>query len=165
MIGLGLFIFELFIHPGTVLPGLVGAALMFIAVIMALVDVYPGTPLWPLPTIAQDSLRDSLRGFSSAIVSSIALMIALAKVLPKTPIYGALVSTSISGAKTDKEYDQRRVTHLGQVGVTTSTLRPGGKAQFGNEILDVISQGDMVPKGRQVKIVKFSGAEAVVEVV
>ena len=27
MIGLGLFIFELFIHPGTVLPGLVGAAL------------------------------------------------------------------------------------------------------------------------------------------
>ena len=165
LLGLGFVIFELFIHPGTILPGLTGAALMFVAIIMALVDVYPGTPLWPLPSISQGSLRDSLRGFSISIVGSMVLMVALAKILPKTPLYGALVSNSVSGGKTEKEYDRRRSTHLGQVGVTISTLRPGGKAQFGEEVLDVISQGDMVQKGQQVKIVRFSGPEAVVEVV
>jgi membrane-bound ClpP family serine protease len=42
-------------------------------------------------------------------------------------------------------------------------LRPGGKAQFGNDILDVISQGELIDKGERVKIIGHSGTEAVVE--
>jgi len=44
-------------------------------------------------------------------------------------------------------------------------LRPGGKAQFGEAILDVMSQGDMVEKGRTVRIIGFSAGAAVVELV
>jgi membrane-bound serine protease (ClpP class) len=54
---------------------------------------------------------------------------------------------------------------LGKTGVTISALRPGGKAQFGDAILDVMSQGDMLEKGRAVRIVSFSAGAAVVEAV
>jgi membrane-bound serine protease (ClpP class) len=49
------------------------------------------------------------------------------------------------------------------VGVAISPLRPGGKAQFGNDILDVISQGELIDKGSRVKIIGHSGTAAVVE--
>ena len=54
-------------------------------------------------------------------------------------------------------------SRLGEIGVTVSPLRPGGKAQFGSEILDVISQGEMIQRGTRVKILGFSGHEAIVE--
>jgi membrane-bound serine protease (ClpP class) len=51
------------------------------------------------------------------------------------------------------------------VGVALSTLRPGGKAQFGNELLDVVTEGDLIEKGSQVRVIGSSGHEAVVEAV
>jgi membrane-bound serine protease (ClpP class) len=63
------------------------------------------------------------------------------------------------------ELEEVQASRVGQIGVALSTLRPGGKAQFGKDILDVISQGDMIEKGARVKVVGHSGSEAVVEVV
>ena len=80
-------------------------------------------------------------------------------------MYKDLVSQSASGMTTLAANQQQQAALKGQVGVAVSTLRPGGKAQFGERILDVISQGDMVAKGTKVRIVGYSGAEAVVEVV
>jgi len=68
-----------------------------------------------------------------------------------------------SGVSTVAELEQKQKSRIGQVGVAISSLRPGGKAQFGDEILDVISQGDMIDKGQRVKIIGHSSTEAVVE--
>jgi membrane-bound ClpP family serine protease len=46
-----------------------------------------------------------------------------------------------------------------------SALRPGGKAQFGDSILDARSQGEMLPKGAPVRIIAFSNGTAVVETI
>ena len=66
-----------------------------------------------------------------------------------------------SGVETAQKQEER----IGQVGVALSPLRPGGKAQFGEQILDVITQGDMISKGQPVRIIGHSGTEAVVEAV
>jgi membrane-bound ClpP family serine protease len=66
--------------------------------------------------------------------------------------------------RTGATQEQQRTARLGQTGLAISTLRPGGKAQFGDEILDVISQGELVPKGTKVRIIGYSGGEAIVEV-
>src|SRR3989442_5411122 len=87
----------------------------------------------------------------------------LSRWLPKASFYGRLVSQSASGVTTVVKLEQRQTSRLGQVGVAISALRPGGKAQFGNEILDVISQGELIDKGKRVKIIGHSGTEAVVE--
>jgi membrane-bound serine protease (ClpP class) len=49
------------------------------------------------------------------------------------------------------------------MGVSLSVLRPGGKARFSDQTVDVISQGEMIPKGSPVRIIAFAGREAVVE--
>ena len=85
--------------------------------------------------------------------------------MPRTPLYRTLVSQTASGVGSEAAVAHQRSARLGQVGVAVSNLRPGGKAQFGEDILDVISQGDLVPKGTRVRIIGASGTEALVELV
>jgi membrane-bound ClpP family serine protease len=59
--------------------------------------------------------------------------------------------------------EKEQARRVGERGVAISPLRPGGKAQFGEEILDVITQGEMIPKGASVRILGHSGTEAIVE--
>jgi membrane-bound serine protease (ClpP class) len=170
LLGVALVAVELFLFPGTLVIGLLGAALMLGALIMALVDVYPSSaPAWPglpaLPPVTWDAFQRPLRVFGVALVGAVVSIAVLSRFLPKTPFYHTLVSQSASGMHTEAAVEERRTTLLGQEGVTLSILRPGGKARFGDEILDVISEGDLVPKGSRVRIVGYSGTEALVQVV
>jgi membrane-bound serine protease (ClpP class) len=158
MLGLVLVLLELFVFTGTAIPGLLGAAFMLVAVVMAMVDIYPGMPSLPRLPQLRVPLRDLLVALTGAAVS----MWVLSRWLPKTHIYGALVSHTASGEVSIKAQQERQVEQLGHVGVALSTLRPGGKAQFDDQILDVITQGELIPKGTQVRIVGHSGTEAVV---
>jgi membrane-bound serine protease (ClpP class) len=160
-IGLVLLVSELFVHPGTILPGLIGTILIFIALIMALVDVYPGTPT--LPTLPQ--LAWPLENLALALGCSLVIALILARVLPRTPVYRTLVSQSASGVTSVRKIEQQQASRLGQTGVAISDLRPGGKARFGNEILDVITRGEMIAKGESVRIIGGSGIDALVEAV
>jgi membrane-bound serine protease (ClpP class) len=161
VVGLALIISEFFVHPGTILPGLVGAILIFIALVMAMVDMYPGTPA--LPTLPQIELP--VRNIVVALGVSLVIMAVLARFLPKTSIYRRLVSQGASGEVAMVEQQREQASRLGEKGVAISNLRPGGKAQFGNDIVDVITQGEMIEKGQAVRIIGYSGAEAIVEVV
>ena len=86
-------------------------------------------------------------------------------ILPKTPMYRAMVSQSASGMQTEASIEAQQTSRKGQIGVTISALRPGGKAQFGEEIIDVISQGEMLPRGTRVRVIGSSGSESIVEAV
>jgi membrane-bound serine protease (ClpP class) len=46
---------------------------------------------------------------------------------------------------------------IGDWGVAISPLRPSGKARFGDQSLDVVSDGSYVDKGRQIRIVSIQG--------
>jgi len=133
---------------------------MLIALIMAMVDIYPGMP--SLPSLPQ--LKLPIQNILIAMAGGGVAIGILSRVLPKTTFYGKLVSQSASGVRTEVTQEKQRTARLGQTGLAISTLRPGGKAQFGDEILDVISQGELVPKGTKVKIIGYSGGEAIVEV-
>ena len=166
VLGLALVAIELFVYPGTVAIGMAGAVLMLAAVIMAMVDVYPKPGPGLLPALpGLDKFELPLRHLLVATIGGgLGIWIA-SRILPKTPLYRAVISQSASGVKTEAAIEELRKSRKGQTGVTVSALRPGGKAQFGDDILDVISQGEMVPKGTPVRIIGYSGAEALVEVV
>jgi membrane-bound ClpP family serine protease len=56
-------------------------------------------------------------------------------------------------------------SHLvGQQGTTTTPLTPSGKARFGDEVVDVITDGIAVPRGAQVVVVDAVGNRVVVDV-
>jgi membrane-bound serine protease (ClpP class) len=161
IVGLVLVALELFLWPGTIALGLMGAALMLTALVMAMVDVYPGMP--SVPTLPQ--LKLPLQQLALAFTGGVVAVLVLGRFLPKTPVYRLLVSQGASGMGSEAKQEEQRAALQGQVGVAVSNLRPGGKAQFGDQIVDVISQGDLVPKGARVRVIGFSGTEAIIEVV
>src|SRR5437660_1512183 len=147
LVGLALVALELLVFPGTVALALVGAVLMLVALVMAMVDVYPGMPALPSFKMLKLPLGDLFIAF---VGGAMAVWV-LSRWLPRTPIYGKLVSRTVSGTSTVAELEQKRKMRVGLTGVAVSSLRPGGKAQFGDEILDVITQGEMIDKGQRVK--------------
>ena len=166
ILGLALVVVELFVYPGTVVIGMLGAVLMLAAIIMAMVDLYPAPGPGVLPAMPSlDKFQLPLRQLLIATVGGGLGIWMASLLLPKTSMYRAVVSHSASGVKTEVALEKQAKSRQGRTGVTLSTLRPGGKAQFGEEILDVISQGDLVPKGTPVRIIGSSGSEALVEVV
>ncbi len=166
VLGLALIIVELFVYPGTIIIGMLGATLMLAALIMAMVDLYPATTPGVLPSMPSlDKFELPLKNLGIATLGGgLAIWIA-SLLLPKTPMYRAMVSQSATGMKTEALLEAKQKSLQGQIGVTTSALRPGGKAQFGDAIIDVISQGDMLPKGTRVRVIGSSGAEAIVTAV
>ena len=91
------------------------------------------------------------------------LALILARFLPKTTLFHQLVSQTASGVTSVAALEAQQNARIGQTGVAISPLCPGGKARFGDELLDVITRGEMVEKGRPVKIIGHSGPNAVVE--
>lgn len=159
ILGLGLLFLELLIFPGTIFIGLAGATLMLVSLLMALVDVYPGMPA--IPNFEQLALP--LRTLGLAAAGSLVAVLILARFLPETPLFRGMVSTTASGSVSTTEAEVQRASRVGQEGVALSTLRPGGKAQFGDDLIDVITQGEMIAKGTRVRIIRHSSSEAVVE--
>jgi membrane-bound serine protease (ClpP class) len=159
LLGLALVALELFVWPGTLVLGLTGALLMLITIVMAMVDFYPGMPR--LPSFPQ--LAMPLRDLGYALLGSIAVLLALARYLPKTALYGRLISHAASGVASVASQAAAQAGQIGWEGVALSLLRPGGKAQFGDTILDVVTQGELLEKGARVRIIRHSSREAVVE--
>jgi membrane-bound serine protease (ClpP class) len=87
----------------------------------------------------------------------------LAPFLPRTPFFRQLVSQTASGVSSGAALEAQQEARVGQTGVTISQLYPGGKARFGEQLLDVVTRGEMVEKGRPVKIIGHNGPNAVVE--
>ena len=160
VLGAALIVCELIAFPGIVVLGLTGALLMFLSVVMAMLDFYPGMPLMPnLP----GQLGDRAMHLLITLSGSVLVIWLIGKWFPETRLYRSMVSTSSSGAATTQGIEQMQSSQVGQVGIAVSVLRPGGKARFGEEIRDVISQGEMIARGEKVRILRHSAAEAVVE--
>ena len=83
-----------------------------------------------------------------SLVAAIVCAFLFAWFLPNIPYFNRLVLKP-PGEEADGHPDLSAVGYvapslLGAIGVAVTTLRPSGKAQFGDEFLDVIAEGDYV---------------------
>lgn len=161
LVGLALVLGELFVHPGTILPGLAGLALMIGAILWAMVDRYPGTPLVPTGT----ALLFPLAKLGGAVLLAAAVIAVLAKYLPRSSFFGGLVLEAGQRVGASLPAGKSEYTRLrqGDKGVTRSILRPSGKAEFGGELYDVLTSGQFVDPGTPVRVVTVEGARILVE--
>src|SRR5690606_31970316 len=93
VVGLALLLAELFVIPGTLFLGLAGGAMMLLALVMAMVDLYPGMPAIPTLGLIRDSLLHVLVTCSVALV----VTIALSRYILKSPLMDKLVAPGASG--------------------------------------------------------------------
>ena len=161
-IGVLLVLGELFLHPGTMIPGLIGVLMIFGSLVWAMVDHWPGTPAIP----TSEELRRPMMNLVIALLGGGVLMAVIAKFLPQTSIFRRLVlaTSSASGPAITVPVVNFEL-HAGDTGVAATTLRPSGKATFNGDAHDVITDGDFIREGTSVRVVSVDGMRVVVEAV
>lgn len=158
-IGFTLLSIEIFVLPGFGIAGLSGIALILSSFVLAMTSVrgIPAIPWWN-----QNQYEQAFYSVGIAISGSIALgFLGFKYFLPKTHIWGKI---SLENAETkEKGFTVTSFEKfLGEVGLAQTMLRPSGKAMFGEEILDVVTEGDMILKDTKVKIIRVEGNRIVV---
>ena len=172
LIGLVLIALEVFVIPGFGVAGVLGLLCFGAGLFMGLIPHIPKAPvglpemesLKPVKILAV-YLRVALRDLAvSGGIGAVGLYL-LAKILPKTPLYRALVLDTaltrdegyVSGGGVGHE------SCVGRCGVAMTSLRPAGTGVFGDERLDVMSSGDLIPKGTAIVVTEVRGTSIVVE--
>ena len=89
--------------------------------------------------------------------------------LPHVPILGGMVLRPPSGEEAEDLSRRESLVHfenlLGERGVTTTQLTPGGKARFGGRLVNVIADGEMISSGTEVVVEEVHGYRIVVRAV
>ena len=160
-LGIVLIGIELFVFPGTIVIGLGGIGMVLLALVMSGVDMYPD--MSGVPSI--QAIGVPMQNLMVAFLGGILICYRLSKVLPHTSYYGLVVSQGASGVTSVAAIEEKKKSRVGEIGTAVSQLRPSGKARFGDEILDVISSGEIIDSGQAVKILRHSGTDPVVEAV
>ena len=156
---------ELFIIPGFGIAGVTGIALIVGGIVMA-----SQNHLIPQSPRGMANLGTSLLVLlGSGAVSAVAAVV-MSRYYGSVPILNRLVLRTPAARPTVRIDEQgkplppvRRIeAGVGDWGVAESPLRPAGKAIFGDEYLDVVTDGSYVERGRQVRIIEISGNRIVV---
>jgi membrane-bound serine protease (ClpP class) len=154
LLGVGLLALaiEVFVLPGFGAAGLLGALAVAAAVVLAMVGGSPST--------ADVTQALIVLGASLAITTAVAY--AWIRHLPNSGRFAGLILRG--GSHQADGYIAAAPRHdlVGQDGIAMTDLRPAGTAQIGQERVDVVTEGEYVPQGRTVRVVRSEGYRHVV---
>lgn len=159
---------ELFIIPGFGVAGVTGLALMAAGIIMA-----SQNHLVPQSPRAMSQLGNSLMVLLGSGAMSLIGFVVLSRFYGSIPGLNRLIlsapaanDASAVGKEGKPLPPVRRIqASVGDWGIAESPLRPAGKAVFGEEYLDVVTDGSFVERASQVRIIEISGNRIVVRAV
>ena len=165
LLGVVLVVAEILVFAHTtILVGVVGVFLMLGALLWAMIDRYPGQRF--LPT--GEMIRVPLMNLLIALVATVIIGLLLARFLPRTSVYKRFVlaadvpsGPSLSG--TPRDFGPAYDVSPGTEGKAVTTLRPSGKAQFADHVVDVVTEGEFVAADTMVKVVSTDGMRVVVK--
>ena len=152
----------IFVHT-TILVGAIGLLCILASLLWAMIDRYPGQRF--LPT--GDMLRVPLMNLVIAMVAAGIAIALLARYLPRTNLYRRFVLSadipsgpSLAGAP--RQFAPAVAVSPGATGTALTTLRPSGKARFGEHVFDVVTEGEFIPAETAVAVVSTDGMRIVV---
>jgi len=126
---------------------------------------------WPQDAFAWKDFTNGVLALSLGFVGFVLLAWLLAKYLPKLQFLSGLILVP-TGAKLGTEFEVSMTippesktisVNVGDAGEVVSTLRPTGKAKFGNAIVDVVAVAEFLDKGTNVEIIEIHGNRVVVK--
>jgi len=86
------------------------------------------------------------------------------KLLPKTSLGKAMMLSGPSFSTKDAKAAEAGLDEMiGLTGEVLTPLRPAGIAMINDRRVDVVTQGDLIDRGVQIKVVKVEGNRVVVE--
>ena len=162
--GVALIILELFVIPGTIVVGGIGA-------LMALTGLVLSFQGFILPENEMQTLylEENLQYFVVAVLLLLAGGFILSKILPGVPFFHKVILESPGGPGRFTGQAEAKVLlesgniRPGKRGRALSTLRPAGRAEFDGEILDVQTEGEFLEPGTELEILRVDSNKVVVK--
>lgn len=142
LIGLALIIVELVFVPGTTVVGLLGLIFAIVGIVISYSHFGNVIGFYILLTTLATTMGALFYSFRSG---------AWTKFSHKSSI-DSKVNEGIMAS-----------VHIGDEGITVSTLRPIGKAEFNSKTFEVKTSGNYVERGEKVKITQIESHQIVVE--
>lgn len=166
VIGLGFIAAEIFVIPGFGVAGISGLALTLGALVMASRRFLVPENADQLSTLGLDVLTvtGAFAGFLIALLV-ISQYIGDVPGLSRLTLKPQLAVDGVSGdsmTSSSSSLPAWQFVAVGDVGEAVSPLRPGGKVQIDDAIVDVITEGDFVDSGTAVRVIGKQGARVVV---
>lgn len=161
VLGLILIGIEIFVLPGFGVTGVSGIVLVIGSLALVTLERMPET--------SQDwaNLTGTLAMLGMSLGAALVSAFVIAIYLPSIPYANRLVLNppgegeheGTSAAPDASPY----ASLLGAIGMAETTLRPAGKARFGDDFLDVIAEGDYINPGSRVQVIEIEGTRIVVK--
>ena len=161
-VGLAMLLVELFVTPGFGVLGTLGIVLLLAGVVLAL----SGFTGLPRRDFEYAELVQALLATAGVLAAFAIGALLEGRYFPHVPVLGKLVlgSSAVSdGSSHAAAARQEEAARVGDVGRTHTKLRPAGKARFGRQVLDVVTEGDFLDADQSVRITRIQGNRIVVE--
>ncbi len=154
LLGLGLLAIgvEVFILPGFGAAGLLGAAAVASAVLLALIGGSPSAA----------DVTQALIVLGASLAITVAVTYAWIRHLPNSGRFAGLILRGGSEQADGYISAPARLDLVGQEGVAMTDLRPAGTALIAQERVDVVTEGEYVSQGHAVRVVRSEGYRLVV---
>jgi len=152
---------ELLALPGTGIFGIGGGIMIIASIILA-----SQTFIFPRNAYQLRQVPVSLFVLAAGLAGAVVSLVVIRRFLPETPYFNRMLLRPPEGE--EREELSRRESlvawnHLaGKRGTTTTQLTPSGKAQFGDELVDVIADGELIERGTAVCVVEVTGNRVLV---
>lgn len=155
MLGLGMIAvgIEVFLLPGFGVAGILGAVLIGGATVLAM--------LGAAPTLGDFTQAAAILGASLIITA--AVFIAWLRHIPNSTRFTGLFLSRTTQASEGFVSAPARLDLVGRTGVAVTSLRPSGTARFGEERVDVVTDGEFLDAGSAIRALRSEGYRLVVE--
>lgn len=153
--GVILLAIEIFIIPGFGLFGILGIVAVIASLFLGLLSDFQ--------LVSSEMLSYAVIQLAISLVATLVLIYGLSKFLPKTNMWNRLILETNITAKSGYGTEISDLDHLiSKEGTALTDLRPSGTAVFNNKRYDVVTQGEYIVKGKNVKVLSVEGSKVVV---
>ena len=141
-------LWELHVVPGHGVPGVIGTICLLLAVLFAF-----GLPFFFV----------AIETIATSIVLTVICFTLVARKIPENAWARRLALGAAQGSDYVTSSDQSDLN--GRTGTAASYLRPAGIAAIDGRRVDVLTEGEFIPQGTPVRVVRVEGARVFVEAV
>jgi len=162
---------EIFVLPGFGIAGTLGIVCILVGLFGMLIKNPPDSLPWPQTSFDWQLFVNGALGLTVGFAGFVILAWLFARHLPKIQFLSGLILVPTAAgpagqmrvSMTAPPESKIAALNVGNVGEVTSTLRPTGKARFGDAVVDVVATAEFLEKGTKVVIIEIHGNRVVVK--
>ena len=151
--GLALILLEVLVIPGFGIAGLGGIGLMIYGLYLLLLPDIP---------VSEEILGQAMDGFLIGLVGAVIGLVLLAKLMIKTKFWEQLTAPDTQKKEDGYSNTLGWESLQGETGIADTDLHPSGWVRVKDQRIFVVSEGEFIEEGKEIKILSVDGNRVLV---